>query len=503
MTQLRLIKAKSGSPKILATSVCSKREASGSLGNDCYSYYFVQKAFLPLLRRLGEVIEVEKPEADLARAADAALQGDRDVVHVCFLPLQYAHRAEGATNIAFPFWEFPDIPAHSVNGNDRFNWVTQSTGLSSILTACEFTKQAIQEAGITVPVHVTPVPVDDAWFGVPDWRTDQQVRMGVHHLCFGNHSDSKGAAHAPDSGIDSVDPEPVEPVSSPPQAAAAPRTITALARSFYRRGIKPWIPNRLHGQLCRIYDDLRKTARQATITPLSAATPDPNSAAEMVLSGIVYTTIFNPFDERKNWRDIVSAFLFALGKRSDATLVLKLAVSRPLVQEAQAQFNEWHRRIGDEHAARILIVTDFLSDEQLTDLARGTTYYVNASRAEGACLPLQDFMAAGRPGIAPAHTAMAEYFDDQVGFTVHSSEEPTHYPWDSEKGLSTFWHRIDWQSLHDAFQASYVMAHNQPERYQQVAAAARSRILGHAGQEAVYPKLAAALNSVGRISAAA
>ena len=37
----------------------------------------------------------------------------------------------------------------------------------------------------------------------------------------------------------------------------------------------------------------------------------------------------------------------------------------------------------------MVVITDFLTDEQMNDLFRATTYYVNASRAEGACLPLQ------------------------------------------------------------------------------------------------------------------
>src|SRR5690554_4633707 len=46
------------------------------------------------------------------------------------------------------------------------------------------------------------------------------------------------------------------------------------------------------------------------------------------LTGVVYTTVFNPADGRKNWRDMLSAFCFALGEHEDATLILKITHHR-------------------------------------------------------------------------------------------------------------------------------------------------------------------------------
>ena len=45
------------------------------------------------------------------------------------------------------------------------------------------------------------------------------------------------------------------------------------------------------------------------------------------LSGVVYTTILNPFDPRKNWPNLLTAYLLAL-EDVDATLVIKLVVPR-------------------------------------------------------------------------------------------------------------------------------------------------------------------------------
>jgi hypothetical protein len=50
----------------------------------------------------------------------------------------------------------------------------------------------------------------------------------------------------------------------------------------------------------------------------------PKPKAEVALSGVVFTTMLNPRDGRKNWIDILTAFCHALGDRTDATLVIKM-----------------------------------------------------------------------------------------------------------------------------------------------------------------------------------
>jgi len=129
------------------------------------------------------------------------------------------------------------------------------------------------------------------------------------------------------------------------------------------------------------------------------------------------------------------------------------------------------------------------------ELSRGSTYYINASRAEGACLPLQEFLAAGRPAISPNHTAMADYFDDRLGFTVASHPEPARWPHDPEGRFVSTWHRLVWQSLYDQLQASYEMAKGSTAGYRGLASEARNQMLNFASVERVWPLLSAALQS--------
>jgi len=214
------------------------------------------------------------------------------------------------------------------------------------------------------------------------------------------------------------------------------------------------------------------------------------------LAGVVYTSILNPYDPRKNWQDLLSAYLLALGDCEDATLVVKLVVCPELAVPALNGLIGHYRGMNLAHRCKLVFVTDYLSDADMGELVRGSTYYVNSARAEGSCLPLQDFLAAGRPGLAPTHTSMADYFDDKLGFPIGSHPEPAGWPHAGGEGYTTTWQRIVWQSLHDQFRHSYQVAKQDQSYYQALASYGRSRMMEFAGAENVWPKLAAALDSV-------
>ena len=105
-------------------------------------------------------------------------------------------------------------------------------------------------------------------------------------------------------------------------------------------------------------------------------------------------------------------------------------------------------------------------------------------------------MAAGRPALAPPHTGMADSIDEQCGFTLASHPEPAAWPQEIDGGYRTTWHRLVWQSLHDQLRASHETAWQGRVRYQTLANRARERMRELASADSVWPRLAAALNSV-------
>jgi glycosyltransferase involved in cell wall biosynthesis len=464
---------------LLVTSVFAAADAADQLGSDAYSYYYVYRALRPLLDRLGEVIEVDRPESRLDYAVHDVQRRGLGALHLSFRPLQYTYLTTLARNIAFPFWEFPDIPGEDIDSNPRHNWLRIAGRLDAILCASEFTRAAFLRAGVRTPVHVIPVPVRDELFAVP------LLPPGT-----------SGQLDAPVQLLPREIPRPSEP--APWMALSAPRGLPLIrAHAAVQRVLRATLPMWLDRQV-----GLLGQAARAQLGALRGQLEASSLRPRLDLSGVVYTSFVNPFDERKNWQDLITAFLLALREHEDATLVVKLVAPAPLRTEGLARVLSYYLGTGIEHRCKLAILPTYLSDSQVVRLTDLSTYYLTATRAEGACLPAQDFLAAGRPVIAPSHTAMTEYITPEVAFIIDSHPEPTWFPQDPARRMRTTWHRVVWQSLHDQIRASYCVACREPERYAGMAQRGREQMRQFAGASGVWSRLQAALSSVSDGSAA-
>jgi hypothetical protein len=435
-------------------------EAPRRLGQDGYGAHFLRRAFAPLLERFGRVGEVTRPESRLDYALWRARRDGFDPVHLSFLPLHQTYLTGQAPNVGYVVGEFPDLPDGS-DGNPRHNWARIANRHALLLTPSAFTRDALARAGVTTPVEVVPVPVHPDYFDMPAWQLDGRHKIDC--------------------------PAYVFPQGSPATPTKPGRRRRAQA--LVGRWLRPCVPGPVRTALA-----LAVKARRAARAERVRRAGVPHAACPALeTTGVVYTSVFNPLDDRKNWQDLVSAFLRALGGAEDAMLVLKLAVCP---EEAALGVNtvlEHYYRLGIPHRCKLAVTAGYLADAQMVELARASTFYVSAARAEGVCLPLQDLLAAGRPGIAPVHTGLAEYFHEGVGFVVASYLEPAHRPGRLGPRSATLWHRPVWQSLHDQLRASYETARSDPAAYRSMAARARRQTADRAGRPRVAPRLASAL----------
>jgi glycosyltransferase involved in cell wall biosynthesis len=226
-----------------------------------------------------------------------------------------------------------------------------------------------------------------------------------------------------------------------------------------------------------------------------AVLPDTHRVVETQVSGVVYVSVFNPDDGRKNWHHLITAFCWALRDVEDATLVLKMTQN-----DLSTYYVELLTLLSQlsPFSCRVVVMHGYLEDEQFARLYGAASFYVNASRCEGLCLPLMEFMSCARPAIAPDHTAMRDYIDSEVAFIVKSSHEPTIWPEDSRILYRTLRHRPDWGSLKLAYQQSYAMARHQPQAYQAMAVAANERMRRYCGFTPVQQRLVDFLAPQGR-----
>lgn len=231
---------------------------------------------------------------------------------------------------------------------------------------------------------------------------------------------------------------------------------------------------------------------------LAVFSPDPYPAASAAaprtvrarLGGMVFTTVLSPKDGRKNWQDIITAFVMAFQHEPDATLVVKMIGSDAAYW--WWEFNSVVRTLP-QFVCRVLVLSGFLDDENYQELIAATHFVVNASLAEGQCLPLVEFMSGRRPAIAPHHTAMLDYITPANAVIVSSGIEFCSWPHDPRNDLITTRHRIEWPSLRDAYQEAWRIFHEDPDRYHAMADAAATSVRAYCADDVAGPRLAAFL----------
>ena len=432
------------------------------LGSADYSYGFVLKAIEPALRAVARVETVAVPECSLSyRAARARAEGF-DPVNLILHPAQNAYFAPDLPNVLFPFWEFPELPSRDFGFDTRQNWTRMCRGADLIVTACRSTAEAFRAAGITAPVEVVPVPVPDWTRDVPPWDPEGSHSLDCRHLVMGGDRQSGRAVGLSDA------------FEAAPAGVSAPLWKRAI-KAGYRRHLRPWLDPATIERLKALRR--RASRRDEPVPPLLPT-------SRLGLSGLTFLSVFNPSDRRKNAVDLVSAFLLAFRDRPDATLVLKFATSPTREFHDVAEFLGMYAALGIDHRCRLVLLTDFLDDAAMAGLYRASTFYVNTSRAEGACLPLQQAMAAGRPAIAPRHTSMSDYVDESVALVVESHPEPTFWPHDPERRYETTWHRLVWTDLRDRFLEAAGLIASNPRRYEELAVAGALRMADYGGLDA-------------------
>ncbi len=478
---------------ILLTCYMTGAEKGRNLGVAGYSHDIVTELFLPLLEQWGEVIPVREPRQNLEAAAADARRRGLEPIHLSILPLQDVWLAQSIANVVVPAWEFPDVPNHEFSGDPQHDWPAKADCCSLVLVGNPFTAKALKSAGVATPIRLVQVPTPDEYFGLPPWQPTNRTTLECSCYVFSRSEASvplrsaRGVSSPPGTGPTTLADFAVLHDSGWSRRERIARNLESVARWVYRRCVRPLLRERVARTVQKAYQIAKSTWRDSGRDFQFAKSPC------LELSGIVYTSILNPNDGRKNWQDLLTGFLLALGDREDATLVIKLITDDP---DAVSKIVGYYQDRDIPHRCKLAFITAYLSDAEMLHLAEASTYYLQTTRAEGNCLPLMNYLAAGRPGISPRHSAIADYFDEELGFVVDSHPEPAAWPHDPRLRIRTTWQRLVWPSLVEQIRNSYQIAKDRPEIYRALAARGRRKMRDWSSPQLVASRLHAALDLV-------
>ena len=510
------------------------RSISQSLGRPEYSYYFVLKAYRPVLESLGRVHVVDSVSEVDPLFQRLAAEGEESLF-VSFAPPHKTPSDLSCPTLCVVAWEFDSIPTEHWDNDPRQDWSRTLARHGRVITLSTHTAHAVRRAlGEDFPVLVLPTPLWERFAEIREQFPSTPVNPGTVLQIQGCIIDSRILGLSADGLIAPIVPEP-EPIPEPEPPVvveAPPLTLNRrmfIAKHYLRQCLREAAGQPLRRQLfvIRHYlhqtygegfrdllpDSLRARLRgnrppEAVAEPLveevivvapveevhpQAQFPATDAVVETQVEGVVYVSVFNPDDGRKNWHQLITAFCWAMRDVEDATLVLKMTQ-----KDLSSYYVHMLTLLSQlsPFRCRVVVMHGYLDDQQFARLYGAASYYVNASRCEGLCLPLMEFMACAKPVIAPRHTAMQDYIDDSVAFIVDSSQQPAIWPQDSRILYRTVSYRPDWGSLKKAYQASYQMAKEQPERYQAMSLAANERMREYCNFAGVQQRLGDFLDDV-------
>lgn len=551
------------------------------LGDADYSYYFVLKAYIPLLQRLGETNVINALDEDFRKDAEQRISNGQKCYLFAFAPPHKIPLDMPCPVVPVFAWEYSSLPNREFINDPRDSWVDALESFGQAITHSSYAKRVVlADMPEDFPIESIPAPM---------WNKSEKLRQQASQRTpYKNHTISFGTViiDSRDFAIETESISPASKVARGITTSAASRDMSrninldfgntnnpAMMIGFYpsegwgmwTKTSSPWImlPSEISGSVRltisahafgdNIGRDLKMHVGEHIVTldlgadtndfvfdlvieqpsnficfsniDISAERPpvdprtlgiglaglaiekrDAEGSAEQPetttdnavehhidLEGVVYTSILNPQDGRKNWEDILTAFCLAFKDKEDATLILKMTYKDlgGYLDDVFTLFCQLH-----PFKCRVIVVHGYVSGDEYDALMASTTYIVNASRSEGQCLPLMEYMSAGIPAIAPDNTAMADYITEQNAFIVESSPEPHYWPHDPQQIFTTLWYRPSWESLYNAYLASYESASGSPEAYTKMSEQAQASLYQFCSLEVLTERLESLLTRV-------
>ena len=339
---------------------------SQSLGRPEYSYYFVLKAYRPVLESLGRV-HVVSSTAEVDPLYKQLLAAGEDSLFLSFTPPQKTPNDLECPTICVVAWEFDSIPDEQWDNDPRQDWTQMLARQGRVITLSSHTARAIRRAmGEDFPVLVLPTPLWENFADIRSRHTSVPISTGSTLDIKGCIFDTRTLGLNADALIPVVPTAEelaaleaeLEALKPPPltlkrrfviarhylhmwrldkgKSLPIPVHRTHFLSQWYWEGIRDLLSQAAHERLADWLPAIAGPQTIAVPEPEPRQWPDTTAQVETQVDGVVYVTVFNPRDGRKNWHQLITAFCWAFRETSDATLVLKITQKRSVVLPRRA-----------------------------------------------------------------------------------------------------------------------------------------------------------------------
>lgn len=196
--------------------------------------------------------------------------------------------------------------------------------------------------------------------------------------------------------------------------------------------------------------------------------------------------VLNPHDIRKNFGNLVTAFVRFREDYPDAVLILKMTAQGNLTKLQETAFRREFPSFPETVFKNVYFIPAKLSDSKLQMLMNSCQNYVSSSRAEGQNLPLCEAMLSDMICITPDHTSMSDYVTNDSAIILDSNiwmiDETTH-KYSDFWGFS--WYNVGEQTILEALYKAMSLT---KEEKNAMIVKAKSNVSNFCSPEAVLEK---------------
>lgn len=171
------------------------------------------------------------------------------------------------------------------------------------------------------------------------------------------------------------------------------------------------------------------------------------------------------YNKRKNIPALLLSYFSAFTSDDNVVLIIKSHLSNRNPQQSSAILKETinevkggiNRFTDQSRYPRVILITQFMSDDDINSLHQYADVFVSASHGESWCIPMIDAMGFGNPIIVPNWSAFADHAH-KCGLFISGMESTVFGVKDAPKGLYTSdeqWFNINTYDLSQAMQTSY------------------------------------------------
>lgn len=181
--------------------------------------------------------------------------------------------------------------------------------------------------------------------------------------------------------------------------------------------------------------------------------------------------------ERKNIKDLITAFHIAFSIDQSVSLILKTSISGRSPQESkdliEKDIQEIKKKLGiSGRYKKEIIITDRLSYRDIIGLHNSCDCFVAPSLGESFCRPAAEALCLGKTPIVTDNTGMTDFINKDNGFIVQSHRTPVIL---NQRTLSNdfdmqnaneYWYKINIYDLIEKMRSVYAMHKQDRKNYE-------------------------------------